>query len=219
MDPPNEIVTATTLLYASLLISLLAAFVAMLGKQWLTRYLYHDGGSMIERYGDRQRQCDGLQKLPFRLFVETLPVMLLLALLLAYGLGKYMASINATVAGVLVALTQLGDLFYIGIVIVGASSYECPFQTPASVPLHSLWMKIRPYLIPITPPIITTLHALGELTQCHILHVMMHLPHVDVQQSSRSFWGGFSSESFSHVFASRGQGWISAAISATLFCR
>ena len=170
-------------------------------------------------YGDRQRQCDGLQKLPFRLFVETLPVMLLLALLLAYGLGKYMASINATVAGVLVALTQLGDLFYIGIVIVGASSYECPFQTPASVPLHSLWMKIRPYLIPITPPIITTLHVLGELTQCHILHVMMHLPHVDVQQSSRSFWGGFSSESFSHVFASRGQGWISAAISATLFCR
>ena len=82
MDPPNEIVTATALLYASPLISLLAAFVAMLGKQWLlTRYLHHDGGSMIERYGDRQRKCDGLQKWPFRLFVETLPVMLLLALL------------------------------------------------------------------------------------------------------------------------------------------
>ncbi|KAF9649783.1 hypothetical protein BDM02DRAFT_3084921, partial [Thelephora ganbajun] len=32
--PPAEIITASDLLYASLLISLLAAFVAMLGKQW-----------------------------------------------------------------------------------------------------------------------------------------------------------------------------------------
>jgi len=38
-DPPSEIVTVTGLMYASLLISLLAAFVAMLGKQWLNRYL------------------------------------------------------------------------------------------------------------------------------------------------------------------------------------
>ena len=34
-DPPREIVTATGLMHASLLISLLAAFVAMLGKQWM----------------------------------------------------------------------------------------------------------------------------------------------------------------------------------------
>ncbi|KAF9647862.1 hypothetical protein BDM02DRAFT_3097359, partial [Thelephora ganbajun] len=32
--PAQEIVVATNLMYASLLISLLAAFVAMLGKQW-----------------------------------------------------------------------------------------------------------------------------------------------------------------------------------------
>jgi hypothetical protein len=39
-EPPSkEIVAAIGLLYASLLISLLAAFVAMLGKQWLNRYL------------------------------------------------------------------------------------------------------------------------------------------------------------------------------------
>jgi len=34
-------------MYASLLMSLLAAFVAMLGKQWLNRYLRHAGGSVI----------------------------------------------------------------------------------------------------------------------------------------------------------------------------
>jgi len=37
--PPSEIVTVTGLMYTSLLISLLAVFIAMLGKQWLNRYL------------------------------------------------------------------------------------------------------------------------------------------------------------------------------------
>ena len=37
--PAGEIVATLDLLYASLLMSLLAAFVAMLGKQWLNRYL------------------------------------------------------------------------------------------------------------------------------------------------------------------------------------
>jgi len=78
----SEIVTATGLMYASLLISLLAAFVAMLGKQWLNRYLRNSGGSMIERCGDRQRKCDGLKKWPLHFFVESLPVMLQVALLL-----------------------------------------------------------------------------------------------------------------------------------------
>ena len=56
--------TATSLMYASLVMSLLAAFVAMLGKQWLNRYLRNSGGSMIERCGDRQRKYDGLEKWP-----------------------------------------------------------------------------------------------------------------------------------------------------------
>lgn len=100
-------------MYASLLISLLAAFVAILGKQWLNRYLRHAGGSVIERCGDRQRKCDGLQEWSFHLFVESLPVMLQIALLLlACGLCRYMASVNTPVAGVLITLTALGVLFY-----------------------------------------------------------------------------------------------------------
>jgi hypothetical protein len=85
--PPAEIVTTSNLLYASLLISLLAAFVAMLGKQWLSRYLRHAGGSMIERCGDRQRKFDGLEKWPFRFCMESLPIMLQIALLLLMSLG------------------------------------------------------------------------------------------------------------------------------------
>ena len=81
--------------------SLLAAFVAMLGKQWLNRYLRHTGGSMVERCGDRQRKFDGLEKWPFRLFIESLPIMLQIALLLlASGLSRYMWSVNTSVARV-----------------------------------------------------------------------------------------------------------------------
>jgi len=98
---------------------------------------------MIERCGDRQRKCDGLEKWPFHSFVEGLPLMLQTALLLlACGLCRYMWSINALVARTLISLTGLGVIFYIGIVIAGMSSYACPFQTPASMALHGSWKRV-----------------------------------------------------------------------------
>ena len=137
--PPAEIITTSDLLYASLLMSLLAAFVAMLGKQWLNRYLRHTGGSMVERCGDRQLKFNGLEKWPFRIFIESLPVMLQVALLLlACALSRYMWSINTSVASVIISFTVLGMVFYFGIVAAGTSSYECPFQTPASEALRYL---------------------------------------------------------------------------------
>jgi len=97
---------------------------------------------MIERCGDRQRKLEGLKRWPLDTFVESLPVMLQIALLLlACGLCRHMVSINAPIFGVLIALTGLGILFYFGIVISGTSSYECPFQTPASAHLRDLWEK------------------------------------------------------------------------------
>jgi len=132
-------------MYASLLISLLAAFIAMLGKQWLNRYLSNSGGSTIERCGDRQRKCDGLEKWPLHSFVQSLPVMLQVSLLLlTCGICRRMWLINTPVASTIVSLTGLGVVFYIAIVIAGISSYACPFQTPVSVTLHGPWKKVRP---------------------------------------------------------------------------
>jgi hypothetical protein len=143
--------------------SLLAAFVAMLGKQWLNRYLRHTGGSMVERCGDRQRKFDGLGKWPFRLFIESLPIMLQIALLLlACGLSRYMWSVNMSVARIIISFTFLGVLFYIGIVAAGTSSYECPFQTPASIGLRHLRDSetTRELLASLSPPkIISLIHT------------------------------------------------------------
>jgi len=94
---------------------------------------------MIERCGDRQRKFDGLEKWPFRLFVESLPIMLQIALLLlTCGLSRYMWSVNTSVASVVISFTVLGIVFYVGIVVAGTSSYGCPFQTPASIGLRHI---------------------------------------------------------------------------------
>jgi len=94
---------------------------------------------MTERCGDRQRKFDGLEKWPFRFFIEALPVMLQIALLLlACGLSRYVWSVNTSVARVVISFTALGLLFYVGIVAAGMSTYECPFQTPASEGLRYL---------------------------------------------------------------------------------
>jgi hypothetical protein len=110
---------------------------------------------MIERCGDRQRKLDGLEKWPFRLFMESLPVMLQIALLLlSCGLSRYVWSVNISVASVVISFTVLGVIFYVGIVIAGTSSYECPFQTPASTALRTLRGKrtTQRLLASLSPP-------------------------------------------------------------------
>ena len=142
---------------------------------------------MIERCGDRQRKCDGLEKWPFHLFVGSLPVMLQVALLLlACGLCRHMTSVNTPAAYTLIALTGLGVLFYAGIVIAGASSYDCPFQTPASVPLRSLWNKIGPSLIPAAFSTVVALRTLREVVEFHVFCIIVHLPHFGILRHLRS---------------------------------
>jgi len=80
--PPPVIVTVQSLLYANLTTSLFATFLAMLGKQWVNLYLRNRGGSAADKSRDRQRKLDGFEKWHFRLAIESLPVMLQLALLL-----------------------------------------------------------------------------------------------------------------------------------------
>ena len=110
---------------------------------------------MIERCGDRQRKIDGLEKWPFQLFIESLPIMLQIALLLlSCGLSRYVWSVNTSVARVVISFTVLGVIFYLGIVIAGTSSYECPFQTPVSTALRALRgnRTTRKFLVSLSPP-------------------------------------------------------------------
>ena len=146
--PPRAIVQVQTILYASLAASLFSAFLAMLGKQWLNRYASTGmQGSVIERSQNRQRKLDGIITWYFDHVMESLPMMLQAALLLlGCALSRYHWEINTTVASVVLGVTLFGVLFYLFIVIVGAASASCPYQTPGAHVLRYLCSASSPFI-------------------------------------------------------------------------
>ena len=134
VGPPHMIVQVQAILFASLAASLFSAFLAMLGKQWVNRYASVDmRGSAIERSQNRQRKLDGVVSWYFDLVMESLPLMLQAALLLlGLALSRYLWEINTTVASVVLGFTSAGVLFFLFIVIAGACSVSCPYQTPGA---------------------------------------------------------------------------------------
>ena len=135
------VVQVQSILYASLAASLLSAFLAMLGKQWLNRYASIDmRGSAIERSQNRQRKLDGIITWYFEHVLECLPLMLQVALLLlGCALSRYLWDINTAVASVVIGVTSLGMVFYFFIIAAGTTSDGCPYQTP--------WTKIIRHLL------------------------------------------------------------------------
>jgi len=152
--PPHTIVQVQALLFASLSVSLFSAFLAMLGKQWLNRYASTDmRGSAIERSQSRQRKLDGVITWYFDHVMESLPLMLQIGLLLlSCALSQYLWGIDVTVASVVVGITSLGIIFYLLIVVAGAASEICPYQTPGARILRHVPPALRS-----APPLISKL--------------------------------------------------------------
>ena len=138
--PDPTIVHVQVILYSSLATSILAAFIAMLGKQWLNRYAKVEmRGSVIDRSRHRQRKINGMDTWHFDLVMESLPLMLQAALLLfSYALSNYLFFINKTIASVIIGFGAFGILFYFIIVSAATFSYNCPFQTPLSLVIRRL---------------------------------------------------------------------------------
>ena len=143
--PPPTMVHVQAILFASLSISLLSAFLAMLGKQWLNRYASSDiRGSAVERSHNRQRKLDGIVAWYFDHVMESLPLMLQAGLfLLGCALSRYLWNISKTVASVVIGVTSLGLIFYIFIIVAGSFSEDCPYQTPGSRILRYLGPKVH----------------------------------------------------------------------------
>jgi hypothetical protein len=149
--PPNTIVHVQAILLASLATSLFSAFLAMLGKQWLNRYASTEmRGTAIERSQYRQRKLDGIVTWYFDHVMEALPVMLQIALLLlGCALSRYLWDINITVASVVLAVTSVGMIFYIFVIVAGAASVICPYQTPGARFLRHIFPRVfRHILLP-----------------------------------------------------------------------
>ena len=142
--PPHAIVQVQAILYASLAASLLSAFLAMLGKQWLNRYASTDmRGTAVERSQNRQRKLDGIFAWYFDHVMESLPLMLQIALLLlGCALSRYLWEINTTVTSVVLGVTLFGIIFCLFVVVAGTTSESCPYQTPGSRALRYMGPRI-----------------------------------------------------------------------------
>ena len=134
--PSPSIVQVQSILFASLLSALLAAFLAMLGKQWLN---FHVEGSFIDRNRQREQKMRGMITWRFKLVVEFLPLSLQVSLfLLGYALARYLWDISHIVSFVITGFTVVGIVLYLLIILVGTFSKTCPFQTPISIAIHAL---------------------------------------------------------------------------------
>ncbi|KAL0950099.1 hypothetical protein HGRIS_010100 [Hohenbuehelia grisea] len=132
--PTRSVVWTQCILYASLSASLLAAFGAMLGKQWLSYYArVGERGPPDARCKSRQQKLYGITRWHFRGVIELLPLLLQASLLL-FGVGM-----SSFIGGIIVGATSAGVLFYIIIVIAALLSSHCPYQTPIASSIMSLW--------------------------------------------------------------------------------
>lgn len=142
--PTTIIVVAQSLLYCSLLSTLLAALLAVLGKQWLLHYdSVSERGTITERGLERQRKLNGLRHWKFDPVMQILPLLLQLSLLLfAVGLAFYLWTINTVIATMVLALTCGGFVLYCLMVISSLFSPDSPFQTSLGVLLRVLTERI-----------------------------------------------------------------------------
>ena len=139
------VVRAQSILFASLSITLLAAFIAVLGKQWILYYTRVTSfGNIVDRGKERQAKLTGFEEWGFHFVVGSLPVMLQLALLLfGIALVIYLWDLSVSAADVVLVVTSIGLAFYTCVGVNATIYSDCPFKTPLSVLLTRVlsWAK------------------------------------------------------------------------------
>ncbi|KAJ7146759.1 hypothetical protein C8R44DRAFT_898935 [Mycena epipterygia] len=130
--PMAIIVGAQSMLYISLFTTLLAALLAVLGKQWIMYYQAAGSRGTIEECGlERQRKLEGLRKWKFDAFLQMLPFLLQLGLLLfCTALSIYLWTIHHSIAIIVWVLTLVGFGLYLSLLGSAIMSPDSPFQTP-----------------------------------------------------------------------------------------
>jgi hypothetical protein len=131
---------AQGLLYFSLFATLLAALLAVLGKQWLLHYSsVGERGTISERGLERQRKFDGLRRWRFDLVMQVFPLLLQFSLLLfATALSIYLWTIHHAIASIALTLTGLGCGLYAAMIMSAVVSPDSPFQTSLSFLLRTV---------------------------------------------------------------------------------
>ncbi|KAF8597595.1 hypothetical protein BDV93DRAFT_547819 [Ceratobasidium sp. AG-I] len=125
--------------FTALAMSLSAALVALLAKEWLTEFTSSRPRPAHKYSVLRQSRLEGLNHWGALHIINLLPSLLHLALLLfSLGLVVYLWTLDKGIACVIMIITGSTLLFYLAISILGAVHEFCPFVTQISKYIHSL---------------------------------------------------------------------------------
>ncbi|KAG8742683.1 hypothetical protein FRC10_001039 [Ceratobasidium sp. 414] len=132
--PATSALWINGLWFVALALSLAAALIVMLSKEWLTAYTASRPRPAHPHALLRQARLDGLDNWWALHIIALLPTLLHLALLLfALGLVVYLWTLEIIVAAVTGAVVALTLLFYLGSTTLGAVFPYCPFVTQISM--------------------------------------------------------------------------------------
>ena len=120
--------------FTSLALSLSAALIAMLSKEWLSAFINYRPRSAHEYSLIRQARLEGLAKWHALHIIDLLPSILHLALLFfALGLTIYLGTLDTCISVVVSLIMGLALLLYVATTILGAIHTFSPFATQISV--------------------------------------------------------------------------------------
>jgi hypothetical protein len=92
--------------------------------------------------------------------------------LLGSALARYLWEVDRTVSAVVIAFTSLGCIIYATMVTIAVFSFDCPFQTPLSLLIHSVVDAVKSWQQDHKPVIsdLTTLANVGLTVGTAPLH-------------------------------------------------
>ncbi|KAF7352441.1 hypothetical protein MVEN_01208700 [Mycena venus] len=197
-----RILISQNLLYVSLFSTLLAALLAVLGKQWLLYYLAAGERGTLEARGlERQRKFDGLRRWKFEAVMQMFPLLLQIGLFLfSASLSTYLWTVHISLAVLAIFFTSFGFIIYTALLISAVAAPDSPYQTPlaplvAKLIPTTLWAKLKAILTPVLAHSIWVIRRL--FTACSSCLLKPHLLPLSLKISEKN---GSSSNEPSPLF-------------------
>ncbi|QRV96306.1 hypothetical protein RhiJN_24324 [Ceratobasidium sp. AG-Ba] len=126
--------------FTALALSLAAALVAMLAKEWLTAFMVSRPRAPHAYALMHHRRLQGLKQWGALHMIDLLPSMLHLSLLLfSIGLAVYLWLLDSGIAIAEIVIAVVTIIFYAGTVLLGALYESCPFMTQMSKYMRALF--------------------------------------------------------------------------------
>ncbi|CAE6437805.1 unnamed protein product [Rhizoctonia solani] len=126
--------------YVALMLSLAAAMLAMLAKEWLAAYTAYETRDPCMFALKRQQRFNAFRSWGAITFIDWIPILLHISLLLfTLGLIIQMWSIDSVVATTITSVSLAAAAFYLCTVALGAILDFCPYQARVSAYARSIY--------------------------------------------------------------------------------